>query len=252
MEGFYSEDLAYVHHTGHAGFVQGAAPGILARLRTAGITGGRVVDLGCGSGRWAAMLAEQGYPVFGVDRSESMIRIARSVAPAAAFACASLYEVALPPCSAVTAMGEALNYVSEDQTHEPALSALFQKVAQALRPGGMFLFDILVRGGEEPMRYRSWYAGNDWAALVDVDEDRDASRMVRDITVFRKEGSRYRRSCERHVVRVLDSGRVREDLGKAGFTVDCGPRYGDFALADRRIAFFARRPESSSEPGERR
>jgi len=47
----YDEDLAYVHDVGFGDFARSVAPGVLEILRRSGITGGLVVDLGCGSGR---------------------------------------------------------------------------------------------------------------------------------------------------------------------------------------------------------
>ena len=46
----YGEDPAYVHDAGHGDFARAAAPDLLRRLRAAGLTGGTVVDLGCGVG----------------------------------------------------------------------------------------------------------------------------------------------------------------------------------------------------------
>lgn len=63
----YGPDVAHVHDTGHGDFARDAAPGVLALLREAGIHDGLVVDLGCGSGIWAAALTEAGYDVVGVD-----------------------------------------------------------------------------------------------------------------------------------------------------------------------------------------
>ena len=72
----YREDLAYIHDSGFTDFARDAAPGLLAILRHNGVTGGLVVDLGCGSGRWARELTRAGYAVWGVDQSSAMIRIA--------------------------------------------------------------------------------------------------------------------------------------------------------------------------------
>jgi hypothetical protein len=45
MEGWYGEDLAYVHDVGFSGYALGAAPGILGILARGGIREGLVVDL---------------------------------------------------------------------------------------------------------------------------------------------------------------------------------------------------------------
>src|SRR5262245_26473393 len=63
----YREDLAYIHDVGFSAFALQAAPGLLALLRRGGVTQGLVVDLGCGTGLWAAELLRAGYQVLGVD-----------------------------------------------------------------------------------------------------------------------------------------------------------------------------------------
>jgi len=50
----YAPDLAYVHDVGFGDFARDAGPALLAHFRKAGLAGGHVVDLGCGSGIWAA------------------------------------------------------------------------------------------------------------------------------------------------------------------------------------------------------
>jgi len=93
----YQEDLAYIHDTGFGDFARRAAPGLLAMLRRHGIRRGRVVDLGCGSGIWAAELVAAGFEAVGVDLSAEMLEIARRRAPGAEFVHASLFDVDLPP-----------------------------------------------------------------------------------------------------------------------------------------------------------
>ena len=58
---------------------------MLTLLRRHGVPNGLVVDLGCGSGRFAAALGEAGYQVLGVDLSPAMIRLAKKRAPGARF-----------------------------------------------------------------------------------------------------------------------------------------------------------------------
>jgi SAM-dependent methyltransferase len=51
----------------------GPAEAVAARLRSLGVPpGSLVVDAGCGTGRYAAALAEAGFRVIGLDRSAAL------------------------------------------------------------------------------------------------------------------------------------------------------------------------------------
>jgi ubiquinone/menaquinone biosynthesis C-methylase UbiE len=120
--GFYGRDVAHVHDTGHGDYARDAAPDLLRRLHDAGLDGGLVVDLGCGSGIWARALLDAGFEVLGVDLSADLLAIARERAPEARFVQASVLDVDLPPCAAVTAMSEVVNYAADPRLGRPALA----------------------------------------------------------------------------------------------------------------------------------
>ena len=199
------------------------------------------MDLGCGSGLWARELTEAGYEALGIDSSAAMIELARSVAPRARFVQASLFDAELPPCDAVTALGEPFSYIPDGMEAPPPLAGLFERVARALRPGGLFVFDLIVRSGSRPMANRTWAEGEDWAVLVDVQEDLTAGRLTRDIVTFRQMGEVWRRSQETHRVATYGRGEIERDLRRAGFSVRASRKYGDYELLPRRLAFRARR-----------
>jgi SAM-dependent methyltransferase len=241
-DSIYQDDLACIHHIGFGDFSRRAAPGLLRLIHRAGIHGGTLVDLGCGSGLWAKVAVRAGFNVIGVDQSRAMIRLAKRVAPAAKFVRASLYDFNLPPCDAVTAIGEGLNYLPSNE-HRPRglqLSRFFGRVAQALRPGGVFIFDVFL-AGDRPMRGRNWWAGKDWVALTAVDEQPRARRLQRSIVTFRKIGARWHRREETHHIRVFTSAEIRRALSGAGFSVQMTREYGVVRLAPRRLAFIARK-----------
>ncbi len=243
MADFYGEDLAYIHDAGHADFALRSAPGILDMLRGNGVSDGLVVDLGCGSGLWARGLLREGYRVLGIDISEAMVEIARRRAPGAEFRVGSLFEAPLPPCDAVTAISEVLNYLFDPENEERGLGRLFGRVYEALRPGGVFVFDVLGPGQVQPgTASRGWSAGEGWAVLSEKAEDRERGTMTRRIVSFRKVGEHYRRDGEVHRVRLYDPGEVEGSLGRAGFEVKTLGAYGDYPLGQNHAAFVARRP----------
>jgi SAM-dependent methyltransferase len=235
----YAEDLAYIQHAGYGGFARRAAPGLKALLRGAGIRRGLVVDLGCGAGVWLRELLRAGYDGVGIDASRALLRFARRQAPGARLRQGSVYDVALPRCDAVTAIGEVLSYVPAGG-RAPDLARLFRRVADALHPGGLLVFDAIVEGPALPPR--SFSCGSDWAVLSQVSEDRRSRRLVREITSFRRSRGVWRRRRERHEQRVAAPRVIEAALRAAGFTVRASRRYGRFELMPRRLAFRARKP----------
>ncbi len=237
----YARDLAYIHHHGFGDFAQLSAPGLLRIFREAGIHRGLVVDLGCGSGIWARALLDNGYDVLGIDPSAGMLELARQQAPAASFLQRSAYRTALPPCVAVTAIGEVLSYHRRPVRGSSRLPALFRRVAQALPPGGLFVFDLLMAEGNSPMAYRSWRQAVDWAVLFEALERRRGRWLARDNITFRRIDQGFRRAAERHWLRLHRASEVTRALVAAGFNVRLTRRYGAKPLAHRRLGFLARK-----------
>ena len=242
MTGPYGEDLAYIHDVGHADFALRSAPGILELLREGGIESGLVVDLGCGSGLWARELVENGYRVLGIDISEAMIRLAREKAPEAEFRVESLFEAEIPPCDAVTAMGEVLNYLFDPENEERGLDRFFQRVHGSLRPGGVFIFDVLGPGQVPGGEARSFSIGPDWAVLNEKVEDEERGTMERRIVSFRRVGELYRRDDEVHRVRLYRPEEIAAGLRGAGFEVGTMDSYGRRPFRENHTAFVARKP----------
>jgi SAM-dependent methyltransferase len=239
---FYREDVAYIHNVGHADFALRSAPGILEILREKGVTEGLVVDLGCGSGQWARELLWAGYRVLGIDISEAMIGLAREKAPGAEFRVGSLFEAEIPPCDAVTSISEVLNYLFDPENEGRGLERVFGRVYGALRPGGVFVFDVLGPGQVPPgTRARGFSVGEDWAVLSEREEDRERGTMERRIVSFRKVGEHYRRDEEVHRVRLYDPEEVEAKLEEAGFEVTTMGGYGDHPFGENHAAFVGRR-----------
>jgi SAM-dependent methyltransferase len=240
----YAEDLAYIHDVGFGGFATQAAPGLLDILHRSGLTQGLVVDLGCGSGIWARELHRAGYDVLGIDISAAMIDLARKRVPEARFRQESFLKARLPPCVAVTSIGECLSYLFDQHNSTKELGRLFGRIFDALRRGGVLVFDILEPGqirGREPRRshYRE---GQDWAVLVQVEEDPEQHLLTRRITSFRKVGAFYRRSAEVHRVRLYRSAELAEELGRIGFRVRRMRGYEAFRFRRGHLALVARKP----------
>jgi 2-polyprenyl-3-methyl-5-hydroxy-6-metoxy-1,4-benzoquinol methylase len=116
------------------------APVVLDWLQVAGAR--RLLDLGCGNGALAALIARQGIEVVGIDASSSGVRFARESVPEATFIQASL-EVPLPvhlhgSFDAVIAV-EVIEHLLRPRV-------LCARVKEALGPEGRFILSTPYHG----------------------------------------------------------------------------------------------------------
>jgi SAM-dependent methyltransferase len=112
-----------------------------------------VLDLGCGTGRHALLLAESGYRVTGIDRSPDMLNAAKAQlaaatpASAARFASSGAAPTFLQGDVRSARTGQkfdvvvSLFHVMSYQTSNDDLKAALQTVKEHLLPGGVVIFD---------------------------------------------------------------------------------------------------------------
>jgi len=237
----YNRDLAYIHNVGFRSFAKRSAPGLLGILRRNGICSGLVVDLGCGGGLWARQLADAGYGVLGIDLSPHMIALARRQVPEGTFRTASFLDGNLPPCAAITSLGECLNYLFDQRNGRSSLRRLFREAHQALLSGGLLIFDVAEPGRARGSHRRFW-EGGDWACLVEFEHDPRRNRLTRQITTFRKVGPHYRRAEETHVQQLYEGSQLAEDLREIGFRVRTVRGYGKLRFLKGQVGLIARKP----------
>lgn len=102
----------------------------------------RILDLGCGTGGHALILAKRGYEIVGVDRSSEMLAIAQKRVSDAKLPVklikGDIINIELvEKFDAVIAMFAVMSY----QTSNGALSGACKSAKEHLVPGGIFLFD---------------------------------------------------------------------------------------------------------------
>lgn len=227
----YRDNLAYIHHHGFSEFAESAAPGVVEILQRRGVRGGSVVEIGCGTGVLARALLRAGYDVLGYDASPSMIAFARETAPAARFQAEPFATIVLPPCDAIVAMGEVLNYGTFD-----TLCSFTARAAESLRKGGLLLFDVAERRAHAPIaEHRS--GGEDWSVIA-ISES-DGNTLVRRVLTFRRVGDDIRRDDEVHTLALFDRKAVARLLREHGFRVNVRRSYGTRRLPDGHAVFVA-------------
>ncbi|WP_018661382.1 class I SAM-dependent DNA methyltransferase [Heyndrickxia acidiproducens] len=105
--------------------------------------GRRVLDLACGTGELSIRLAKSGYDVTGVDLSEDMLAVASEKAIESGTPVTLLQQnmcalSGLHDFDIVTIFCDSFNYLGTEAEVEAALKNVFN----ALKPGGLFLFDV--------------------------------------------------------------------------------------------------------------
>jgi len=176
----------------------------------------RILDVCCGSGYLAGLLAGRGYRVTGFDASPAMIDLARAHAPQARFevADATSFRTRAKFDAAVCTF-DSLNHILDPVD----LTAAFRRIAAALKPGALFAFDILLEAA-----YRTDWAENfslvrDDHVLVIAGTGFDfRTRLAHcNITTFRKTGEHWTRADIEIKERCYGVEEIDEALNQAGF-----------------------------------
>jgi 2-polyprenyl-3-methyl-5-hydroxy-6-metoxy-1,4-benzoquinol methylase len=127
----------------HVGKPKEGKPQLSRALReryrvTAKLCRGRVIDLGCGEGHLAGMLAGRGLQVVGVDVGTSKIESARTAYPAVRFILSDIRTLDLPDASFDTAvLAEVLEHVP-DGPGDGILAVAWR----LLKPGGRLIVSV--------------------------------------------------------------------------------------------------------------
>lgn len=112
---------------------------ILELARQRGWRGGRLLDVGCGTGNATKPMVEAGLEVVGLDRSESMLAVARAKIPDATFVNADMTDFEIDSSfSLAFSVFDALNNLLDEADFGRALA----RVHAHLSSGGLFIFDV--------------------------------------------------------------------------------------------------------------
>ena len=218
------------------------------------------LDLACGTGSMAILLAERGLSVLGADRSEEMLTEASCKAAEMEnppyFIHQSMERLRLPnPVDLCVCCLDGVNYVTEPDK----LAEAFRRVKKNLTPGGLFIFDVnseaKLRGldgqiflDEDDHVFCLWRAMFDEATRIctygmDIFRRLPLPKTAPDAPRTCLPEALWDRSREEHLERAYSVAELTELLRGAGFeTVEV---YGDRRLEpprpDEQRIFFAAR-----------
>ncbi len=225
----------------------GLASYVAALLTRAGVSGGILLDLACGTGTLSFALAEMGYDVIGADSSEEMLMQAqqklysgeRSKNPPQ-FIHQDMRSLDLfGTIRACVSTQDSINHITDPEE----LLGVFRRVSLFMEPGGAFVFDTNTRRKFDRM---------DGSAFVDEDESAlclwrvagNGDLYEYTVDVFERSGRLWRRGSEVFFERYYDTDLVCRLLKEAGFAgVEIfGDRTFDSPKGDEdRIYYLARK-----------
>ena len=212
----------------------------LAGARERGWRGGRVLDLGCGTGNATAPLVRAGLEVVGVDGSAAMLAVARAKLPAVAWVRGDLRDAPLPGrFTLALAVFDVVNNLLEDGD----LAAVAARVRRHLEPGGVWAFDANTTPGLAALWTGDTVEG--WAGGVHYRWRHAWDAVARRATVEAWCEGPAGAFTEVHRERPYDPPELRRVLAAAGFERVDVVRYPSGVEADGedpRVWVFAVRP----------
>ena len=215
-------------------------------LEAEGVKPRTAVDLACGTGSVAALLAQTGIPVTGVDMSEDMLTVAfektQDMANPPRFVCQKLQELHLPRGVDLAVCGlDSLDYITNPADCAQAIC----RVYKALNPGGIFIFDVNTPEKLKAMDGQVFLDEDDDVYCVWRGEFDDTTNICSyGMDLFQRRGDLWQRSFEEHKEYAYSADQLVSYLKAAGFT---GIRvYGDRRMdaprpEDQRIYIKARK-----------
>ena len=199
-------------------------------LRREGLQPRTAVDLACGTGSVALLLAEMGLQVTAVDISQEMLCVAAQKADSLenrpTFVCQKLQNLHLPVGVdlAVCAL-DSMDYITDPAD---CLTAI-RRIYKALNPGGCFIFDV-----NTPEKLRAM----DGQVFLDEDDDvycvwrgefdNETNICTYWMDLFQRNGNAWQRSYEEHQEYAYSAEQLVNYLKDAGFT-------GIEVFADRKL-----------------
>ncbi len=207
--------------------------------------GGEVLDVGCGYGRHALELAQQGFCLTGLDLSLPMLIHAADHAQrrglSVNFVHADMREMTYSgQFDAAYCMLSSFGYFDEETNLRVATA-----ICRALKPGGRFLLDIINRDyivGDLPSRV--WWEGDGCVVLEEVDFNYHTSRVLIRRSVVFGNGRQSEQEISLRAYSLHEVGKLLRQAGLRVLDVSGGlaTKSRFFGAASRNIIAVCERP----------
>ncbi len=182
--------------------------------------GSTILDVCCGTGKVTEALQQRNYKMTGFDGSSKMVEVASAKVPDASFFVADARDFTVDePFDAALCLCDSLNHTIKLNE----LEMIFTNIAQALKPGGTYLFDLRMEEGFE------YYWGQDnneinfnvveddvvCTAHTTYDKASGDGRLT--ITSFHRAGELWQRHDSIIDQKCYSEQEIRSSLTNAGF-----------------------------------
>lgn len=217
-------DLLYrdKDYAGEADYVQG----LLRKFRPGA---GRILEFGSGTGRHARLLAERGYAVRGVERSEVMLAAAKKARPRGGAAPVSFSRGDIRSCrvagtfDAVISLFHVISYLPDNRD----LRATLDNARRHLAPGGVFVFDfwygpavLTERPAVRVKRMEDDRCSVTRVATPSLDTEACTVDVHYEMLIVEKQSEKLTRVDETHRMRFLFLPEIAQFLETAGFQLE--------------------------------
>lgn len=199
---------------------RGEADYIAALARKFHPAGKTLLDLGCGTGKHAALLQDEGFSVQGVDMSPTMLEQARRHYPALSFHQGDARAVRLGETFDIVT---SLFHVASYQTSDADLAAYLTTARTHLKPDGIFVFDFWFGPGvmADPPAVRVKRLSDDRIKVIRIAEptvhpDRHVVDVHYDVLVRPQGSDRMQEIIEDHAMRYFFAPELKSALAANG------------------------------------
>lgn len=179
-----------------------------------------VADLGCGTGEITIQLAELGYKMIGIDRSEEMLTFAEQKAYDQQVSVQWIQQdlrnlEGFKQLDAIISYCDVINYI----TTPTDLEKVFQAVYESLSDQGLFIFDVhaLNYAKEHLMNHTFTEITDEVTYIWECFPGENEGEMHHELTFFCSDGKKYDRFDEYHIQRTYPESFYTNLLKQIGF-----------------------------------